>query len=56
MPGFLQELFIAQVAGQLTLRLTDGRVNPQDANYCRRQSLTARVSGLCFGRPRKAPG
>jgi uncharacterized protein (TIGR02391 family) len=33
MPGFLQELFIAQAAGQLTWRVTDGRVNPQDANY-----------------------
>jgi hypothetical protein len=33
MPGFLQELFIAQAAGQLTWRLTNQNANPQDANY-----------------------
>src|SRR5262249_47675233 len=33
MPGFLQELFIAQAAGQLTWRRGDQRANPQDANY-----------------------
>ena len=33
MPGFLQELLIAQVAGQLTWRLMDHSVRPQDANY-----------------------
>lgn len=33
MPGFLQELFIAQAAGQLTWRLMSQGANPQDANY-----------------------
>jgi uncharacterized protein (TIGR02391 family) len=33
MPGFLQELFIAEAAGQLTWRLMDHGANPQDANY-----------------------
>jgi hypothetical protein len=33
MPGFLQELFIAQAAGQLTWRLMDQNANPRDANY-----------------------
>jgi uncharacterized protein (TIGR02391 family) len=33
MPGFLQELFIAQAAGQLTWRLMDQNARPLDANY-----------------------
>lgn len=33
MPGFLQELFIAQAAGHLTWRLGNHGANPQDANY-----------------------
>src|SRR5580704_15365511 len=33
MPGFLQELFIARAAGQLTWRLMNENANPQDANY-----------------------
>lgn len=33
MPGFLQELFIAQAAGQLTWRLMDQSARPIDANY-----------------------
>lgn len=33
MPGFLQELFIARAAGQLTWRLVDQNARPQDANY-----------------------
>jgi uncharacterized protein (TIGR02391 family) len=33
MPGFLQELFIAHAAGQLTWQLRGQRANPQDANY-----------------------
>jgi uncharacterized protein (TIGR02391 family) len=33
MPGFLQELFIAQAAGQLTWRLMDQNASPIDANY-----------------------
>jgi uncharacterized protein (TIGR02391 family) len=33
MPGFLQELLIAQAAGQLIWELMDRRVNPLDANY-----------------------
>jgi uncharacterized protein (TIGR02391 family) len=33
MPGFLQELFIAQAAGQLTWRLMDRNANPIDANF-----------------------
>jgi len=33
MPGFLQELFIARAAGQLTWRMMNQGANPQDANY-----------------------
>jgi uncharacterized protein (TIGR02391 family) len=33
MPGFLQELFIAQAAGHLTWRVMDQNARPQDANY-----------------------
>jgi uncharacterized protein (TIGR02391 family) len=33
MPGFLQELVIAQGAGQLTWRLANQSARPQDANY-----------------------
>ena len=32
-PGFLQELFIAHAAGQLTWRLANQGANPQDADY-----------------------
>lgn len=33
MPGFLQELFIAQAASQVTWRLTGQGAKPHDANY-----------------------
>ena len=32
MPGFLQELFVAQAAGHLTWRLTGQMTRPSDAN------------------------
>jgi hypothetical protein len=33
MPGFLQELFIAQVAGQLTWQLMGQNATTRDANF-----------------------
>jgi uncharacterized protein (TIGR02391 family) len=64
MPGFLQELLIAQAAGHLTWRLTDQRVRLQDPNYYLQQiqdlALTEegqdRARGRMIERSAPAPG
>jgi uncharacterized protein (TIGR02391 family) len=64
MPGFLQELLIAEAAGHLTWRLTDQRARLQDPNYYLQQiqnlALTPegqdRARGRMIERPAPAPG
>ena len=64
MPGFLQELLIAEAAGHLTFRLTDQRARLQDPNYYLQQiqdlALTAegqdRARSRMIERPAPAPG
>jgi hypothetical protein len=63
MPGFLQELLIAEAAGHLTWRLTDQRARLQDANYYLQQirdlALTTegqdRARGRMIERPAPSP-
>lgn len=64
MPGFLQELLIAEAAGHLTWRLMDQRARTQDPNYYLQQiqdlALTPegqdRARGRMIERPAPAPG
>lgn len=64
MPGFVQELSVAQAAGHLTYRLTGQMAHASDANYYLQQiqelALTAegqdRARGRMIERPAPAPG
>jgi uncharacterized protein (TIGR02391 family) len=64
MPGFLQELFVAQAAGHLAWRLSAQTARPSDANYYLQQiqnlALTAegqdRARGQMIQRPDPVPG
>jgi uncharacterized protein (TIGR02391 family) len=64
MPGFLQELLIAEAAGHLTWRTTDQRARLQDPNWYLQQiqdlALTTegqdRARGRMIERPAPAPG
>lgn len=64
MPGFLQELSVAEAAGHLTWRLSSQMARPSDANYYLQQiydlALTAegqdRARGQMIERPAPVPG
>ena len=64
MPGFLQELFVANAAGHLTWRLSSQNARPGDANFYLQQihdlALTAegqdRARGRMIERPAPVPG
>ena len=64
MPGFLQELLIAEAAGHLTWRLSTHAAHPGDANYYLQQihdlALTVegqdRARGQMIERPTPVPG